>query len=36
MQDASLSFSDLSLPDIGAMPAADTLVLTVNLSLIHI
>ena len=26
MQDASLSFSDLSLPDIGAMPAADTLV----------
>ncbi|HCW18370.1 PD-(D/E)XK nuclease family protein [Achromobacter sp.] len=30
MQDASLSYPDLSLPDIGAMPAAGTLVLTVN------
>lgn len=30
MQDASLSYPDLSLPDIAGMPAADTLVLTVN------
>ncbi|QVQ26756.1 PD-(D/E)XK nuclease family protein [Achromobacter deleyi] len=30
MQDASLSYSDLSLPDIAGLPAADTLVLTVN------
>jgi len=30
MQDTSPSYPDLSLPDIGGMPAADTLVLTVN------
>ncbi|MGH8817442.1 MAG: PD-(D/E)XK nuclease family protein, partial [Achromobacter pestifer] len=30
MQDASLSYPDLSLPDIGVMSAAGTLVLTVN------
>ncbi|MPT26849.1 MAG: hypothetical protein E2602_08010 [Achromobacter sp.] len=30
MQDAPLSFPDLSLPGIGALPAADLLVLTVN------
>ena len=30
MQDASFSYSDLSLPDIAGLPAADTLVLTVN------
>ncbi|EHK68270.1 PD-(D/E)XK nuclease family protein [Achromobacter arsenitoxydans] len=30
MQDASLSYPELSLPDIAGMPASDTLVLTVN------
>lgn len=30
MQDAAPSYSDLSLPDIAGLPAADTLVLTVN------
>ncbi|UAN00182.1 PD-(D/E)XK nuclease family protein [Achromobacter mucicolens] len=30
MQDAAPSYSDLSLPDIASLPAADTLVLTVN------
>lgn len=30
MQDTSISYPDLSLPDIGGMPAAGTLVLTVN------
>lgn len=30
MQDDPLSHPDLSLPEIGAMPAADLLVLTVN------
>ncbi|KRC84524.1 PD-(D/E)XK nuclease superfamily protein [compost metagenome] len=30
MQDESSSYSDLSLPDIAGLPAADTLVLTVN------
>ena len=30
MQDAPLSYPELSLPDIGGLPAAGTLVLTVN------
>ena len=30
MQDASPSYSELSLPDIASLSAADTLVLTVN------